>query len=166
MVFHDTRKTQFFLCMRFLKYSLLKPCFGSLPLLASVFSSLDLFEFCEEGAGAEDAAVFWSDLGRSCSWVRARPRLQEKEQRSKCILYDFITVVGWSFHDVYGVKNTVRKGHNPYLCYWPRNLSYHLGKKRVFSYRFSLCTITHSPRKESKRNFLIFPAESRLILTG
>ena len=77
----------FFLCMRFLKYSLLKPCFGSAPFLASVFPSLDGVEFCDEGAGAEDA-VFCSDLGRSCSWVRARPRLQQKEQRSKLDRYN------------------------------------------------------------------------------
>lgn len=81
--------------MRFLKYSLLKPCFGSLPLLASVSSSLDWAEFCEEGAAAVDAAVFWSDLGRSCSCVRARPRLQQKEQRWK-LFVDVSTTVSLS----------------------------------------------------------------------
>lgn len=94
--------------MRFLKYSLLKPFFGSLPFLASIFSSLDWFEFCEEGAGAEDTAVFWSDLGRSCSWVRARPRLQQKEQRWKFYFY-VITAVSL-FTDIYSVKNPVKAG--------------------------------------------------------
>lgn len=132
MVFHDTRKTQFFLCMRFLKYSLLKPCFGSLPLLASVFSSLDLFEFCEEGAGAEDAAVFWSDLGRSCSWVRARPRLQEKEQRSKCILYDCCRLVfsrmcmasktQWGR----GIILIYVTGREAYRTIWAKSASFHI----------------------------------------
>lgn len=90
--------------MRFLKYSLLKPCFGSLPLLVSVFSPPDWFEFCEEGAGADDA-IFCSDLGRSCSWVRARPRLQQNEQRTKCYFY-VVLISLVTCHKVYCVKNS------------------------------------------------------------
>ena len=45
--------SQFFFCMRFRKYSLLKPCFGSVSLLVSVFSSLGGDELFAEGAGAE-----------------------------------------------------------------------------------------------------------------
>ena len=72
---------QFFLSMRFLKYSLVKPCLAGsddwLAPLASVFSSLAAVELFAEGPGTDEVA-FWRDLGMSCNWVRERPRLKNK----------------------------------------------------------------------------------------
>lgn len=72
---------QFFLSMRFLKYSLVKPFLAGsddwLAPLASVFSSLAAVVLFAEGPGTDDVA-FWRDLGMSCNWVRERPRLKNK----------------------------------------------------------------------------------------
>jgi len=77
-------------------------------LLASVlsFSSLVKAELFAEGAGAEDAGL-WRDLGRSCNWVRARPRLKY-EQKSKSIIVILLPELGLKYLNVLAGISSLR----------------------------------------------------------
>ena len=87
-----TAQVHDFFCIKLLKYSLLKPFLASLFSPVS-FSLLGGVVEVDEVAVKEDVVEgFWRDLGRSCSWVLARPRLKTRDTKLALLLKEKLEI--------------------------------------------------------------------------